>query len=187
MSENNRIKTRIPGLDDVFLGGIPQGNLIVVKGAPGTGKTLLGMEFIYQGITQFNEPGIILVFETSPDKMIRDAAGFGWNFEELQEQRKLQIVFTTPEVLNQELRAVDSLLLETAREMGARRVFIDGIGLLSRALPGSRSAEMQVQSGSDSFRALLQQLAEALPGKILRSCSRSKPDTLRSRYWMKKR
>jgi len=76
MSENNRIKTRIPGLDDVFLGGIPQGNLIVVKGAPGTGKTLLGMEFIYQGITQFNEPGIILVFETSPDEMIRDAAGF---------------------------------------------------------------------------------------------------------------
>jgi circadian clock protein KaiC len=71
----------------------------------GSGKTLLGLEFIYRGITQFNEPGVVVVFETSPDKIIRDAAGFGWNLEELQQQKKLQIVFTTPRVFDQELRS----------------------------------------------------------------------------------
>jgi circadian clock protein KaiC len=161
MAENNRVKTGIPGLDSVLLGGIPYGNLIVVEGAVGSCKTLLGIEFIYQGITQFNEPGIIVVFETTPDKMIRDAASLGWNLDELQGQNKLQIVFTSPEVLNQELRATDGLLLETAKEMGARRIFIDGIGLLSRALPDSRSAEAQGGRRPDSFRELLQQLAEA--------------------------
>ena len=93
---NNRIRTGIPGLDDVLLGGIPQGNLIVVQGRSGSGKTLLGAEFVYQGITQFGEPGIIVVFETSPDKMIRDAASLGWSLGELQAQKKLQIVFTSP-------------------------------------------------------------------------------------------
>jgi circadian clock protein KaiC len=159
LPENNQIKTGIAGLDEVFLGGIPQGNLIVVKGRQGSGKTLLGTEFIYQGITQFGEPGIIVVFETSPDKMIRDAASLGWNLEELQAQKKLQIVFTSAEVLNQELRSPDSLLLETAREMGVRRIFIDGIGLLSRVLPASRPAEVQVHH--DSFRELLLQLMQA--------------------------
>ena len=42
----------------------------------------MGMEFIYRGIVQFNEPGLIVVFETSPDKLIRDAAKFGWNLDE---------------------------------------------------------------------------------------------------------
>ena len=90
MAKNNRIETGIPGLDEVLLGGIPKGNLIVVEGPAGSGKTLLGAEFIYQGITQFGEPGIIVVFETSPDKMIRDAAALGWNLEELQGQNKLR-------------------------------------------------------------------------------------------------
>lgn len=159
MADKNLVKTGISGLDEVLLGGIPYGNLIAVAGQPGSGKTLLGIQFIYQGIVQFNEPGIIVVFETSPAKMIRDAAAFGWNLEELQEQRKLQIIFTSPEVLNQELRAPDSLLLETAAQMGARRIFIDGIGLMQRALPGRRAAEMQ---DAESFRELLQQLVQAL-------------------------
>ncbi len=72
-----------------------------------------------------------MVFETSPDKLIRDAAALGWNLDDLQKQKKLQIVFTTAQVFDQEMRAPDSLLLETAREMGAQRIFVDGIGLLS--------------------------------------------------------
>lgn len=59
MAESELIQTGIAGLDAIFLGGIPQGNMILAEGAPGTGKTLLGMEFIYRGITAYQEPGII--------------------------------------------------------------------------------------------------------------------------------
>src|SRR5437762_1877295 len=124
----NLIKTGIAGLDDVFMGGIPRSNTILVQGAAGVGKTVMGMEFIYRGITAQNEPGMIVVFETSPDKLIRDAAQFGWDFQELITQNKLKIVFTSPQVLESELRSPDSLLLETAAEIGAQRLFIDGIG-----------------------------------------------------------
>src|SRR5690242_4428312 len=68
----------------IFLGGILKGNVILVEGAAGEGKTLMGLEFIYRGITEHDEPGIIVVFETSPLKLVRDAAGFGWNLDELQ-------------------------------------------------------------------------------------------------------
>ena len=60
----------------------------------------------------------------------------GWDLEELQARKKLQIVFTSPEVLEQEVRSPDSLLLETAAEIGAQRIFIDGIGLLSQSPQG---------------------------------------------------
>jgi circadian clock protein KaiC len=154
MPESDLIKTGIAGLDSILLGGIPRDNVIVVQGVTGSGKTLMGLEFIYRGITQFNEPGLVVVFETSPDKLTRDAAQFSWNLNEQQQQKKLQIIFTSPQVLDQELRSANSLLLQTAVEMGAHRIFIDGIGLLKPS-PGE-----SVQRGG--FRETLQQLMESL-------------------------
>ncbi|MDQ6699517.1 MAG: hypothetical protein M3Z36_04965, partial [Acidobacteriota bacterium] len=133
--------------------------VILVQGSVGTGKTLLGIEFIYRGITEFDEPGIIVVFETSPEKLIRDAASFGWDLEKLQSGKKLQIIFTSPQVLDHELRSPDSLLLETAVEMGARRIFVDGIGLLRRSSNGDGPLRLK---DPESYRELLQQLVEGL-------------------------
>lgn len=159
MAEDTVIRTGIAGLDALLLGGIPRSNVILVEGGVGTGKTLFGVEFIYQGITQFNEPGIIVVFETSPAKLIRDAAAMGWDLPALQAQKKLQIIFTSPQVIEQELRSADSLLLEMAVEIGAQRIFIDGIGLLRQASNTGMPAPF---SGPGSYRELLQQLIEGL-------------------------
>jgi KaiC len=74
MAEGDLIQTGIAGLDDILRSSIPKGNVILVEGAAGTGKTLLGMEFIYRGVTQYNEPGLIVSFEVAPQKLIRDAA-----------------------------------------------------------------------------------------------------------------
>lgn len=83
MEENTFIQTGIEGLDSIFLGGVSRSNVILLEGATGSGKSLMGTEFIYRGITQYNEPGIIVVFETSPDKLIRNASAFGWKLAEL--------------------------------------------------------------------------------------------------------
>ncbi len=159
MATTDLVQTGIAGLDTILLGGVPRPNIILVKGSVGSGKTLLGTEFIYRGITQFNEPGIIVIFESSPLKLSRDAALFGWDLGELQRQRKLEIIFTRPEVLDQELRSPDSLLLQIAADIGAQRIFIDGIGLLRQA-PFHRGAAST--SAPIGYRALLQQLTEGL-------------------------
>jgi circadian clock protein KaiC len=155
MSEGERTKTGIKGLDSILLGGVPRTNVILVQGVTGSGKTLMGLEFIYRGVAQFNEPGLIVVFETNPDKLIRDAAEFGWDLEKLQQKKKVQIIFTSPQVFDQELRSPDSLLMETANEMGAQRIFVDGVGLLT---PTAGTTNL-LRSG---FRESFQQLIESL-------------------------
>src|SRR5262249_55938912 len=117
--------------------------------------------FIYRGITEFNQPGIIVTFEVAPQKLVRDAAAFGWDLEELERQKRLKIIFSSPQVISQELRSPDSLLLETATQMGAVRFFIDGIGLLRAVvnhLPNGNGAGNEVAN----YRELLQQLLEGL-------------------------
>src|SRR5216110_1018263 len=138
MTERDFAKTGINGLDAILSGGIPRGNLTLVEGAVGTGKTTLGLEFIFRGATEFNEPGLIVVFEVAPDRLIRDAAGFGWDLPELERQGRLKIVFTTRQVFQQEIQQADSLLLEEAAAIGARRIFVDG--LVRRAM-GDGDAE----------------------------------------------
>ena len=131
MPEPDLVQTGIRGLDPILSGGIPRGNLILVEGTIGTGKTTFGVEFVYRGAKEFGEPGLIVVFESAPDKLTRDAARLGWDLQELERERRLKIVFTTREVFRQELRQTDSLLLEEAAEIGARRVFVDGVAGLT--------------------------------------------------------
>ena len=70
MPDPDLVKTGIAGLDDILPNGIPRGNVILVEGAIGAGKTTIGVEFVYRGASQFDEPGIIVVFEVSPDKIM---------------------------------------------------------------------------------------------------------------------
>ena len=126
------VKTGIHGLDDILLGGIPRGNVVVVTGSPGTGKTTLGIEFIYRGAREFDEPGVIVTFEVSAEKLVRDAAQFGWDLRELERQGRLKVIATTRRVFQQEVQEPDSLLLSEAAAIGARRIFVDGLAGMAR-------------------------------------------------------
>ena len=123
----NFARTGISGLDAILEGGIPRSNVTLVEGAIGTGKTTMGVEFVYRGASEFNEPGLIVLFEVSPEKVVRDAAQLGWDLAALERQGRVRIVFTTRQVFRQELQQADSLLLQTAAQMNAARLFVDGV------------------------------------------------------------
>src|SRR5438046_8251100 len=120
--------TGISGLDSILEGGIPRSNVTLVEGAIGTGKTTMGVEFVYRGASEFNEPGLIVLFEVSPEKVVRDAAQLGWDLAALERQGRVRIVFTTRQVFRQELQQADSLLLQTAAQMNAARLFGHWVG-----------------------------------------------------------
>jgi archaellum biogenesis ATPase FlaH len=141
MAERDLVKTGIGGLDDILTGGIPRGNVILLEGAIGTGKTTTGVEFVYRGASQFGEPGIIVLFEVSPEKLIRDAAWFGWDLPALELANRLKIIFTTRQVFRQELQQADSLLLDEAAKIGARRIFVDGVAGVVGGIGGQEPRE----------------------------------------------
>src|SRR3989454_8332748 len=83
---DNFARTGISGLDSILEGGIPRSNVTLVEGAIGTGKTTMGVEFVYRGASEFDEPGLIVLFEVSPEKVVRDAAQLGWDLTALERQ-----------------------------------------------------------------------------------------------------
>jgi len=152
------VPTGIRGLDEILLGGIIRNNTVLVKGIAGSGKTLLGIQFVYNGAVRFDEPGIVVSFEANPEKFHQDAEGFGWNLQELHDAGRLELIFTSPEVLQTELDDPQSLLLQRANEIQARRIFIDTVSLFQ----GADANGLSKACGRGSYRSMLNQVMNNL-------------------------
>ena len=98
-----KLPTGIEGFDDICHGGLPIARCSLISGTSGTGKTVFSLNFLYNGIRQYNEPGIFVTFEESPLDIQRNAASFGWNLQELVEQGKLFILDASPDPEGQDV------------------------------------------------------------------------------------
>lgn len=130
MSE--RVPTGIQGLDEMLSGGLLRNSVAVVKGAPGTGKSCLGMEFICRGATEFGEPGMIVSFEEFPRQFYRDALSIGWDLQALENQNILRTFFANPGVFLESVQEPGGLLDQTVEQMGIKRVLVDSMSQLER-------------------------------------------------------
>src|SRR4051812_7270222 len=83
--------TGISGLDDLTEGGLPTGRPTLVCGPAGCGKTLLAMEFLVHGITQFNEPGVFVAFEESAADLIANVASLGFDLAQWEADGRLVV------------------------------------------------------------------------------------------------
>jgi circadian clock protein KaiC len=117
----------IKGLDDMIFGGLLPGTANLIEGAPGTGKTTMAMQFIYNGITQYDEPGLIITFEEFPQQYYHDAMQFGWDFKKLEAKGLLTIVFSDPETTLKELESVDGTFISIIEKMKIKRVAVDSV------------------------------------------------------------
>ena len=126
MSEQ-RVPYGIDALDGMISGGFLQGSANLIEGAPGTGKTTIGMQYIYNGIINYQEPGLIITFEEFPQQYYHDALQFGWNFKQLEEQKLLKIIFSDPHTTLTEIDKVDGELVSLVESMNIKRVVIDSM------------------------------------------------------------
>jgi len=117
----------IPELDALLGGGYISGSANIVEGAPGTGKTTLGMQYIVQGIEKYREPGLILTFEEFPSQYYHDALGFGWDLRKYEEAGLLKIIFTQPQDAFQEIDEMGGKIETLIDEMGIKRCLIDSL------------------------------------------------------------
>jgi circadian clock protein KaiC len=113
-------------------GGFLEGSAVLLQGAPGTGKTTLGLQYLYTGIVQENEPGLLITFEEFPYSLLRDAQSHKWDLRALEEANKLRIIFTSPNILLSSLQSPSSPLNRTIMNWGVRRVVLDSISHFTR-------------------------------------------------------
>src|SRR5512137_2578402 len=83
--------TGITGLDEITGGGLPLGRPTLVCGGTGCGKTLLAMEFLLRGATQFNEPGVYMSFEERSEDLAKNFASLGFDLNGLVAHKKLAL------------------------------------------------------------------------------------------------
>jgi len=83
--------TGITGLDEITGGGLPNGRPTLICGEAGCGKTLMSLEFIVRGATEFNEPGVFMAFEEKADELASNVASLGFDLLKLQHDKKLRL------------------------------------------------------------------------------------------------
>jgi circadian clock protein KaiC len=131
--EVRKIRTTIEGFDDISHGGLPQGRTTLVSGTSGTGKTLFAIQFLYNGIVNFDEHAVFVTFEESPVDIIQNALSFGWNLQSLIDEGKLFILDASPDPEGQDvagdfdLSALIERIQYAIRKYKASRVAIDSV------------------------------------------------------------
>ena len=130
----DRVKTGIPGMDELLGGGFLEGAQVVVAGGSGTGKTIFGLQYLYNGATQFDDPGALIVLEESPRNISWNMKNFGWDLTSLIKQNKIGVYRFSKydpsqfkDKFSEQVAEIKSLI----ESIGAKRVVIDSITTLS--------------------------------------------------------
>jgi circadian clock protein KaiC len=128
--------TGIQGLDEITGGGLPRGRPTLVCGSAGCGKTLLAMEFLVRGVTEFGEPGVFMAFEETAEDLAENVRSLGFDLEALAEEQKLLIDYVhverseIEETGEYDLEALFIRLGHAIETIGATRVVLDTIETL---------------------------------------------------------
>ncbi len=133
--------TGIQGLDEITLGGIPKGRPTLVTGAAGSGKTLIALEFLVKGATQYNEPGVFMAFEETSEELTTNVSSLGFDLNGLAREKKLAIDYVyierseIEETGEYDLEGLFVRLGSAIDSVKAKRVVLDTLEVLFSSLP----------------------------------------------------
>ncbi|MBT8171585.1 AAA family ATPase, partial [Candidatus Bathyarchaeota archaeon] len=145
--------TGILGLDELLNGGIPNGRVVLVVGGPGSGKTTLASQFLYKGISDYNENGIFVSIDEGKEHYYSEMLSFSWDFAKAEKDRKFAFLDATKmsraamlrERMNLESKSLRGKQLQVDKlvekienlidEIDAKRVVIDTLATLFHRFP----------------------------------------------------
>jgi circadian clock protein KaiC len=148
-----KARTYIPGLDDILEGGLPRRRTTVVSGGAGSGKTLLGLEFLYRG-AQNGEAGIFVGCEESVEQMHQNAATLGWDLAAQERSNQLFLLDgrIKPDTIASgefSLKGLLAIVSGKSHEMGAKRIVIDALEVLLRLFETPRQVRSEMHDLND--------------------------------------
>ncbi len=155
----DRVKTGIPGLDSLIEGGFPRPSSILLTGPPGVGKSIFSLQYLYNGVKLYDEPGFMISVEAYEKDFQWYAERFNWDIVSLQKQNKLIFSSYDPVEFDKfELRSLHSEIIlqlnKVINEIGAKRIVFDSLSPLAQAI-----------NNKSKFRTLLYYLSRSLKEK----------------------
>lgn len=153
-----RVETGIPGMDEILHGGIPERNVVLLSGGPGTGKTIFSQQFLWNGL-QMGELGIYVALEEHPVQVRQNMAQFGWDVKPYEERGMFAMVdaFTAGIGKSKEyekyivhdltdIREFIDVLRQAIKDINAKRVVVDSVTTLYINKPSlARSIILQLK------------------------------------------
>ena len=148
-----QLPTGVPGLDDLLNGGIPNNRVVLVVGGPGSGKTTLASQFLYKGISDYNENGIFVSIDEGKENYYSEMVSFGWDFAQAEKDGKFAFLDATKmsraamlkERMNLESQSLRGKQLQVDKlvgkieniidEIDAKRVVLDTLATLFHRFP----------------------------------------------------
>jgi KaiC/GvpD/RAD55 family RecA-like ATPase len=169
-----RAPTGISGLDEMLNGGIPRGYTILVAGGPGSGKSTFAMQFLTNGISQYNENGIYITLEERAADIIRNFSAYGWDLSRVKiismVPQKASIAqdtkYITPEETSKETNylefspksfsvdVIKDIITEQAEKVDAKRLVVDSLASLSIQLENTFAIRQEILGLSNLLNEL---------------------------------
>lgn len=137
-----RIKTGISGLDQVLKGGLRKNSSILITGAPGTGKTILALQFVYYGAKKYNENGIFIATEEPLADLRNYAKNIGMNLEDMEKKGKIFLIEKPLVTLRGGIASIKGLL-ELIKKKNVKRVTIDSMIFFEYLYPKFNENKME--------------------------------------------
>lgn len=139
--ELTKTASYISGFDEILFGGLPEGRTTLIEGSPGSGKSVVGLEFLYRGAL-VGESGIFVTFEERADAVRRNAGTLGWDLEALENTGKLAIIEARmdPETVvsgDFNLKALLAIIEGQSQAIGAKHIVFDALDMLIRLFDNS--------------------------------------------------
>ena len=146
----DKCPTGIKGFDQITEGGLPKNRTTLICGSAGSGKTLMGIDFLIKGAVEYNEPGVLMSFEETEDELYKDVASLSLDLSGLVSQKKILLDHVVLE--RRDIQEVDFNLegilirLEQAIDsIGAKRVVIDSIESLFAGLTDAGILRLEIK------------------------------------------
>lgn len=129
-------------------GGLPRGRTTLVIGGPGSGKTILGLQFLVNGARDLDEPGIFVAFEEISKRIVTNAEGFGWNLPVLRPKKLFFLdAQPQPDLVQSgtfDLSGLLSALEAQVTTMRARRIVFDALDIVLALLPDATAKRREI-------------------------------------------
>ncbi|MEA2135826.1 MAG: circadian clock protein KaiC [Solirubrobacteraceae bacterium] len=151
LTELPKAPTGISGLDEVTGGGLPRGRPTLVCGPAGCGKTLLAMEFLVRGITQYQEPGVFVAFEETTEDLVANVASLGFDLRKFEAEGQLvleHINVASGDIEDTGDWDLDGLFIRLGAALdtsGAKRIVIDTIETLFGGFTNTATLRSELQ------------------------------------------